>query len=192
VFPQLKSSDFSHFHSDPISTGTWAFTADTEQIASSTDGAVGGFGGPRLGFGNHAGSHSSQSYYAASVPVLPADEMFVISQPEMHSKELGVVSGLLQAATVQTVPVTAFNQLILDTRKTRNTITGSLRAAEASMSAAAQGILAWVTPQRGCDVIGKGYNNSPGIYDGSEFYRESLFHIAVRVRRHVHLLSRLG
>ena len=181
VFPQLKSSDFSHFHSDPISTGTWAFTADTEQIASSTDGAVGGFGGPRLGntFGNHAGSHSSQSYYAAAVPVLPADEMFVISQPEMHSKELGVVSGLLQAATVQAVPVTAFNQLILDTRKTRNTITGSLRAAEASMSTAAQGILAWVTPQRGCDVIGKGYNNSPGIYDGSEFYRESLFHIAL-------------
>ena len=89
VFPQLKSSDFSHFHSDPQNTGTWAFTADTEQIASSTDGAVGGFGGPRLGFGNHAGSHSSQSYYAAAVPVLPADEMFVISQPEMHSKELG-------------------------------------------------------------------------------------------------------
>jgi hypothetical protein len=86
---------------------------------------------------------------------------------------------LLQAAVVQTVPVTAFNQLIIDTRKTRNTITGSLRAEESSMSTASQGILAWVTPRRGCDVIGKGYNNSPGIYDHSRFYRESLFHIAL-------------
>ena len=60
VFPQLKSSDFSHFHLDPTSAGTWAFTTDTEQIASNTDGAVGIPGGPRLGFGAHAGSHSSQ------------------------------------------------------------------------------------------------------------------------------------
>ena len=80
---------------------------------------------------------------------------------------------------VQTIAVTPFNQLILDTRKTRNAFAGSLRAAASSMSPAAEGILAWVSPRRGEDVIGKGYNNSAGIYHGSEYYRESLLHLAL-------------
>ena len=174
AFPLVKTSDFTHFHTDPQSTGTWAFTADTEQIASSTDGAVSTPGGPRMGWGAHAGNANSLSFYAASKPVLPADEMFVVSIPRRH-----MAGTAQQEAIVQTVPVTAFNQLILDTRKTRNTVAGSLRAEAASTSPAAQGILAWVAPQRGCDVIGKGYNNSPGIYAGDSLYRESLFHIAL-------------
>jgi hypothetical protein len=111
--------------------------------------------------------------------------MFVITQPALHGAPelVGLATPFdgtkLQEATIQTVPVTAFNQLILDTRKTRNTVSGSMRAEQLSMSAASEGMLVWVTPQRGCDVIGKGYNNSPGIYDGSEYYRESLFHIAL-------------
>ena len=124
------------------------------------------------------------SYYAAPKPVLPADEMFVVSVPASYAPskpspldELG--ADLQQAATVQTISVTPFNQLVLDTRKTRNTFTGSLRAAASSMSPTAEGILAWVSPRRGEDVIGKGYNTNVGIYEGSEYYRESLFHMAL-------------
>jgi hypothetical protein len=28
-----------------------------------------------------------------------------------------------------------------------------------------------MVPKRGCDVLGKGYNNTPGVYDGSDFYQ---------------------
>ena len=62
--------------------------------------------------------------------------------------------------------VTPFNQLVFDTRKARNIASGNAKAARPAM-----GTMAWLVPRRGCDVIGKGYNNSPGIYDGSDYYQ---------------------
>ena len=62
--------------------------------------------------------------------------------------------------------MTPFNQLVFDTRKARNIASGNAKAARPAM-----GTMAWLVPRRGCDVIGKGYNNSPGIYDGSDYYQ---------------------
>ena len=39
--------------------------------------------------------------------------------------------------------------------------------------------MAWLVPRRGCDVIGKGYNNSPGVYHDSDYYQEAIYHIAL-------------
>ena len=70
--------------------------------------------------------------------------------------------------------VTPFNQLVYDVRKARNIASGNVKAARP-----AEGTMAWLVPRRGCDVIGKGYNNSPGVYHNSDFYQEALYHIAL-------------
>jgi hypothetical protein len=167
-FPKCKGANFAHWHSDPTAAGTWAF--NFESVAHTG-----------LGFGAHAGTHSSGSWYAEPAQPRRVHEhdfgfgvgaKFVVTLPSRAG-----TNGSTRAQPrpyCKVAAVTPFNQLVFDVRKARNIASGNVRAARP-----AEGTMAWVAPKRGMDVLGKGYNSSPGVYHGSDYYQEALFHIAL-------------
>eukprot|EP01052_Picozoa_sp_SAG31_P012146 SAG31_NODE_703_length_12720_cov_10.185088_6_plen_712_part_00 len=166
-FPKAQGTNFAHWHTDPLSPETWAFGFE-------------GLTATGIGFGSHAGTHSSGSWYAE--PVFDGSHhsefgfdvsaQLVVALPDKRTS-----NGTTRAqpsAFCETVDVTAWNQLVYDTRKARNIHSGNSKAAHP-----ANGTIAWVAPKRGMDVVGKGYNSSPGIYHNSDYYQEALYHIAL-------------
>ena len=194
-FPTAQGSNFAHWHTDPLSPETWAF----QGFQSLTHTGI--------GFGAHAGSHSSGSWYAEPAQTgshhsefgFDVAAQFVVALPDKRTSNN--TNRAQPEPFCETADVTPYNQLIYDTRKARNIQTGNRKAEKP-----ADGSIAWMAPKRGrvastkdascrhlrrfrsqptvaatpgMDVIGKGYNASPGIYHDSDLYQEALYHIAL-------------